>query len=71
MPVAQTKIVWVCADGSEFDSEAAAEHYEAKVALVADMECADIYWRDVSPDDVAEWLLSKYTITRKNKQTGV
>lgn len=71
MPVAQTKIVWVCADGSEFDSEAAAEQYESKVALIADMECADIYWRDVSPECVADWLLSKYTLTRKNKTTGV
>lgn len=71
MPIAQTKIVWVCVDGSEFDSEAAAVHYESKIALVADMESTDIHWRDVSPDDVAEWLLSEYTITRKNKQTGV
>ena len=68
MPVAQTKIVWVCADGSEFDSEAAAEQYESKVALIADMECADIY---CSPECVADWLLSKYTLTRKNKTTGV
>ena len=71
MPVAQTKIVWVCADGSEFDGEEAAEQHESKVALIADMECADIYWRDVSPDDVAEWLLERYTLTRKNKTTGV
>ena len=71
MPVAQTKIVWVCADGSEFDGEEAAEQYESKVALIADMEGADIYWRDVSPDDVAEWLLERYTLTRKNKTTGV
>ena len=71
MPVAQTKIVWVRADGSEFDSDKAAEQYESKVALIADVACADIYWRVVSPECVAELLLSKYTITRKNKTTGV
>ena len=71
MPVAQTKIVWVRADGPEFDGKEAAEQHESKAALIADMGRADIYWRVVSPECVAEWLLSKYTITRKNKQTGV
>ncbi len=71
MPIAQTKIVWVCSNGSEFDSEQAAEQYEAKIALVAEMESEDVSWWDCSLEDVADWLLERYTLTRKNKTTGV
>lgn len=57
--------IYVCGDGTTFDSKESAEAYERKEALVAELEASDIYWRETSADEVATWLLKNYTITRR------
>lgn len=61
----QLVTVYVCEDGTTFDSKESAEAYERKAAFVSELEASDIYWRETSADEVAEWLLANYTITRR------
>ena len=60
---------WAAQDGTLFDTERDADGYDTERSqrdeLLAAFDSSDIYWRDTGPGEVADFLLTHYTVTPK------
>jgi hypothetical protein len=58
---------WVAADGMLFNTEADADAHDAKQAIMTDLTKLDQFWTGKSPQEVIEWLMANYDLTKKGQ----
>ena len=64
----KTKTVYESKDGKYFDTESECLSYEKKLEIVEYLENDDeLYWREISPEEVVESLLKVYSINENDK----